>query len=219
MTKDELIDKYRYDLCDLEWWDCTFDDTKTDMLELGFMVDDIYFSGFASQGDGACFVGHMTDWTKFCEGVPEFVRDFPYLSKFVVAEGAEYSITHSGHYNHEYCTSHEYSDDLDNWLEVNEICDDDIGPDEDISTQELMEFALYTKAADESGVEKWLTEFFRGKMREVYEALEAENDYLTSDETVWDMIVANGLDSELEEEDGDEHAEQTGVDSIVAHSA
>ena len=42
--------------------------------ELGITVDNIYYSGFSSQGDGACFVGHYEynpDWkTKAQDAFP-----------------------------------------------------------------------------------------------------------------------------------------------------
>jgi hypothetical protein len=39
------------------WWDSTVDDAKRMGAILGIEATDIFFSGFWSQGDGACFVG------------------------------------------------------------------------------------------------------------------------------------------------------------------
>ena len=56
-AKERARDWYRNGALDYEWWDCTFDDAKQCLALAGFDVDKIYFSGFSSQGDGACFNG------------------------------------------------------------------------------------------------------------------------------------------------------------------
>lgn len=62
MTKDELIEKYRYMNVDggYDWWESIEEDLRSDMDAIGFTVDKMYFSGFWSQGDGACFTGGCT---------------------------------------------------------------------------------------------------------------------------------------------------------------
>lgn len=40
-----------------DWWDYTVDDAKRMGAILGIQIDDVRFSGFSSQGDGASFVG------------------------------------------------------------------------------------------------------------------------------------------------------------------
>jgi len=49
-----------------EWWDCAYEDFKREGYELGFVIDKINFSGFYSQGDGACWSGQvdMATWLK-----------------------------------------------------------------------------------------------------------------------------------------------------------
>jgi hypothetical protein len=42
-----------------EWWDCAYEDFKEDGKALGFDVGKINFSGFYSQGDGACWSGQI----------------------------------------------------------------------------------------------------------------------------------------------------------------
>ena len=42
-----------------EWWDCAYEDFKREGCELGFDIGNINFSGFHSQGDGACWSGHI----------------------------------------------------------------------------------------------------------------------------------------------------------------
>lgn len=62
---DELDDKakeaarkwFRKDYPDHGWWELVYDDAKEVAKFLGVEINEIYFSGFWSQGDGACFTG------------------------------------------------------------------------------------------------------------------------------------------------------------------
>ena len=45
---------------DYEWYDFVFEDSKKCASILGIEIDKIYFSGFYSQGDGACFNGRFS---------------------------------------------------------------------------------------------------------------------------------------------------------------
>src|SRR5690606_10902815 len=45
---------------DYKWWDSTYEDVKTIAALFGLEIDEIYFSGFYSQGDGACFEGYYS---------------------------------------------------------------------------------------------------------------------------------------------------------------
>jgi hypothetical protein len=68
--QDEILDKHRhYNTEHLDWWDGVYDCFKTDMADIGIDVDRMYFSGFYSQGDGACFEGSVDDWPKFLESL------------------------------------------------------------------------------------------------------------------------------------------------------
>ena len=52
---------------DYEWWGCTYEDAKKCADCIGIEIDKIYFSGFWSQGDGACFKGkyaYRKGWKK-----------------------------------------------------------------------------------------------------------------------------------------------------------
>ena len=42
---------------DIYWSECAIDDAKKIARMLGFNIEHVYFSGFWSQGDGACIVG------------------------------------------------------------------------------------------------------------------------------------------------------------------
>ena len=71
-AKEKAREWYRSHATDDEWWDCTYDDFQAICEIIGIELDTkpvrlmgggvrqepiIYFSGFSSQGDGACFAG------------------------------------------------------------------------------------------------------------------------------------------------------------------
>ena len=50
------------------WWDLTTDEMNEELTKLGFIGSKIYFSGFSSQGDGACFICDSIDFNLFQGG-------------------------------------------------------------------------------------------------------------------------------------------------------
>ena len=61
-TFQELTEKAKQEVItrlapDHEWWDYIYEQAKEEGKALGFEIDTINFSGFYSQGDGACWVG------------------------------------------------------------------------------------------------------------------------------------------------------------------
>ena len=191
MTKDELIDKYRDINTHHEWWECTYDCFKADMEAIGISVDNMYFSGFWSQGDGACFEGSVTDWGLFLKSLG---YDSPILIQHAMDHWS-FSVSHSGHYYHENCTSF-----------LGELPMPD-----DYDTEEFIDnFSPYTEefraqawgaviSGFTANFEQEFTDAFKDHMRQLYRDLEKEYDYLTSDEAVWDSLEANEMTDELEE--------------------
>ena len=69
-ARERALDWLREGL-DYEWWDCTYEDAKKCADCIGIEIDKIYFSGFWSQGDGACFKGkyaYRKGWKKALKG-------------------------------------------------------------------------------------------------------------------------------------------------------
>ena len=59
--------RHKYlDSLDYEWWDSVYGIATEDGRDLGFYIDDIYFRGFWSQGDGASWEGSVDigQWLK-----------------------------------------------------------------------------------------------------------------------------------------------------------
>lgn len=185
-----LLDKYRYiNVEHIDWWDSTYEMFKEDMKEQGIYTSNMYFSGFCSQGDGACFEGQLED-------VPLFIEknykpdDYPMIRKLLDSGGSlKFSVSHSGHYYHENCTRF--------YIEADrlEYCVD--MPTE--FHEQIVE--QWDKELDNEIVdfEKQSIDIFKNHMRELYRKLEQEHDHLTTDEAVTETIIANDLIEPMEE--------------------
>lgn len=184
--KDLILDKYRdWNVEHIDWWDCVYNDFKSEMEAIGIEVDNIYFRGFWSQGDGACFEGCVRDWRLF---LPSLGYNCPALIELAVNHFS-FSVEHSGHYYHENCTSFGNNlplpdHDEDRWFADNYL------PYEQDSVQEAAAMALLNQYLAGS-FEDEFTEAFKNHMRELYKQLEAEYEHLTSDEAVLDALEAN----------------------------
>jgi hypothetical protein len=159
-------------------------------------VDNVYFSGFWSQGDGACFEGYVQDWDKFLASVG--YTDAPLVDH--AFNHWYFSCKHRGSYYDEYCTVFDYSFPMPDSRTDDEDFIEFYSPYED-ELKSRAWFAVISQYVDYNFAEDF-KEVFRDHMRELYSRLEKEYEYLTSEEAVWEAIVANGLDvEELEEEE------------------
>lgn len=188
---DSLIEKYRHwNVEHVEWWQCTYEDFKQQMGEQGIYVSDMYFSGFWSQGDGACFEGFVEDMKQYLEKnfKPD---DYPMIRKLLDGGGSvKFSVKHSGHYYHENCTQfYIEADRLEHVL--------DAPSDFHVAVLENYDQLLDGEIVD---FEKESVEIFKNFMRKFYRDLEQEYDHLTSDEAVKEAIVANELTNDEGEE-------------------
>jgi hypothetical protein len=201
--RDEILDKHRgWNVDHTEWHDCVYDCFKADMEAIGIEVDRMYFSGFSSQGDGACFEGRVGDWPKFLESVG---YTCPALTA-LAAESWGLSVKHSGHYYHENCTH--FSSDM-------------VSPD-DYSESEMDEFVYahspykteiqnaafvaILKGYNFGELEDEFEEAFKDHMRNLYNRLEEEYDSLTSDESILESLHANDMLDEIIDELENEYA-------------
>lgn len=203
--RDALLEKHRNTNVEhVEWWDSTYEMFVEDCAEKGIEIDtctiktvggkqaqrhSIYFSGFWSQGDGACFDGHVNDWPKFLVacGRADLVPMYEKLDCSLVL-----SWCHSGHYYHSGCTS--FTSDM--WLENPHDEEDD--PFQHAAWDHVYESGLLFDRLEDDFIK-----YVRGLMDDLYTALEEEHDHLTSDETVAEYILDH-CEEELVEEDEDE---------------
>lgn len=182
-AKEQARDWYKQGAFDYDWWDFVYDDAAAiaKLMGIDVMVGKatlnngkvvpkaaINFSGFWSQGDGACFESSYTG----VEGAEKAVKDYAPQDTTLHAIAREldevqakygYGITggskHTGRYSHSGCMTCSFYDQDDN-----EIADDDAAT---------------------------MTGLFRDFADWIYRQLEKEYDWLNSDEQVDESITAN----------------------------
>jgi len=182
-AKETALSWFREGVTDFEWHEYIFEDFERIAGILGVELKQmagktmeggtnyhpaIYFSGFCSQGDGACFAGGYEYAKESCKKIKEYAPKDTELHRIAdelrkaqsrVFYQAGASIVHRGHYQHSGC--------MDISIDYGDNYSQSMGPDEDI-TQALRDLA------------DWL-----------YSMLEREYTHLTSDESCKEGIEAN----------------------------
>lgn len=200
--QERLIEKYRDCNVDFDdWYDCVYEVWEEKLKEKGIELDSktsrtvgghtisspaIYFSGFWSQGDGACFEGGLY-MDKFIEA-HDLAKDYKAVAFFVASgDSITCSISHNGRYYH----SNSVDYNFDCYIET----------EEHDPVRTAINEAMYEQFESEwGGFQTSVKDICQGYMNEIYSDLEKEYDYLTSDEAVWDAIEANEWDEEDEDE-------------------
>lgn len=146
-----------------DWWDPIYEDAKEMAKLLGIEIDDIYFSGFYSHGDGACFKG--TFRPEDVKTVEEFLENYPEektvlglyerICKVKCPEDCRVNISVSGHHSHSHTMSISFTEEM------------------------------------EREEERELLSCVRAFADWIYRTLEKEYEYLLSDEAVEESITAN----------------------------
>lgn len=215
-AKDKARDAFREHHLDYDWWEWTFDDADTIAEMLGIAIKRrevrlmngktrqdpaIYFSGFWSQGDGACFEGNwqpeapMGILDKVMAHAPqdadlhEIAFEFAHLSERCADwEDVNASISHSGNYYHSYSANIDVEflepDEFDDWDEVKQMI-----------------WQASQKRNDMGTFEADVADALRSFMNWIYSRLEDEYDYLMSDEAIDEYLMD---EDRLFDEDGDE---------------
>jgi hypothetical protein len=199
MTKEELINKHRDINVDGDWWyESVYEWFEEECEKRGVaitthqethqtyggkpvsrMVKDITWSGFWSQGDGAAFGGKVVDLNK---ALGDLYLDYPILHKYVEELGG-----------YRYCswTEGRNNNIVFHGLEIEPIANylEDDHPFAEVWQEQL------NKEHEE--VENTLNDLAGELCGLLYKALEDEYSHMTSDEAVWETIVANELDKEV----------------------
>lgn len=186
-----LLEKYRcINVEYTKWWDCVESDFIEDMKQVGIHVGKTYFSGFWSQGDGACFDGCLDNALTYLNH--HHVDQFPMLRKLIEVGGSVWATSeHRGRYYHSSSVSINAECEAF-WQRVHpksELQEAVIQRWDDMIDREIVDF------------EAALAEQWRAYMDDLYRRLEEEYDYLTSDDAVWDTLEANELIEETDDED------------------
>lgn len=123
-VQQKVRSKHIENMCN--WHDGVLDDAGQIAVYLGFDPFKIYYSGFHSQGDGACFVGGWRRNSLNMELLKSYAptdQELHNIAEKLAKAPADLriAITHSGHYYHENSMSYDYDfRDLDEETEVDE---------------------------------------------------------------------------------------------------
>lgn len=161
---------------DFDWWEFVYELWGERLLALGIDTTahtsrgpavnySIYFSGFWSQGDGACFTGTI-DLTTFMRA-HKLARQYWPLYLAIKREGYTASISHRGRYYHAYSTEFNF-EDLDYYGHFSPMAREQIPP-----------FKAHVE------------EICRDYMKDLYHDLQKEYEYQTSDENLEEMAHVN----------------------------
>jgi hypothetical protein len=185
VAKENARSWYRGLGLDHEWWDSVYDDFERVCEILGIRLKTtpvrligggmrqkpcIWFSGFSSQGDGACFEGY---WSH-AKGAAARIRDYAptdvtlhgIADRLQAIQRCNFyqlaaEVSHRGLHYHEYTMSVDVTRDSPTWQPPTEDA-------EEIVTEALRDLA------------RWL-----------YRQLETEHDYLLSDESIDQSLDGN----------------------------
>jgi len=187
-AKEKARDWYRTSLAgDTFWSDCTIEEIEQQAALLGIEITNrwdgfgtrIYWSGFGSQGDGACFEGEWRARDVKAGEVADGWGDSPQtteirrIAKVFADVAAKYPfayfrVDHAGHYYHEHGTEFTF-----------DIVSDQDGDNQDAPEKEI------------DAVEATLKKATEDFARYIYKALELDYEYNNSDEAVDENIIAN----------------------------
>lgn len=99
-VQEKVLEKFRYINVEHDWYEPIYEQFKELASEYGIEIDDMNFSGFYSQGDGASFTGEISDFKKFAEktGLKELARFSKVIEENLTMKITRYnsSYYHSG---------------------------------------------------------------------------------------------------------------------------
>lgn len=191
--RGQLLERHRDCEVQWKWWDDVYEMFREDMSAIGVHVETIYFSGFWSQGDGACFNGCVSDWAEFLTAAGK-----PELAEIASDRGPRFSWAAGGRYCHEHTVSFDDS----------ELCEGNPYDEDDEPLRHQIWASTHPEGGPLHAAAEDLAEFLRDKMRELYCMLEAEYEHLTSDETTTEYILAN-CEDEIDELLAEQETETT----------
>lgn len=194
-AKEKAVNNYIEHWMHDEWWDCTYEMMKEEgEHKHGFRVDDIRFSGFWSQGDGASWCGavNIKDW--IASKPSEYqAHATTQIILALIDEGWIDNIVPvtfgTGHYCHEYT------------MDITEI-----GLHEPVSEDDKMESGMFKGASVKELVHivgcsggalydmgKEIEEDCRAFARTIYRELEADYYAQTSEEAIAESYAINDV--------------------------
>lgn len=180
---EDLVNDHRYTLVDYgDWYECVYNDLKEDMEAIGVTVEDMNFSGFCSQGDGASFTGTIAsrNMRKFMDA-NKLADKFPAAYMFAKEELLWVTIKRTTSYHY-----HEQSVSI-------EVSEENLYLDFDAPLRQAVWNRMLEVWQDEehNKFDDAVSSILRDHMVDFYRNLESEYDHLTSDECIIDYLLNN----------------------------
>lgn len=177
------------------WYEHIIDGWKEKLDRLGIAVDNIWFSGFYSQGDGACFTGRVD----MADALRAGLIDTPVpgiVSRYLEDDPIGITLLHRGRYYHEQSITFD-ADDADDEVFDTAARDllDATGWEPDTLKGQL-QYEDYEEEFDEAigDIIEAIEDACRDLMQDIFIDLRNEYEYLTSDEYLRKYLI----DSDLE---------------------
>ncbi len=170
---------------DYDWWEYIQDDFKADCALKGVRVDDIVFSGFWSQGDGAAFAGkvYVYEWME----IMKLDEQYPIAYLACKSDGSYVTLRKGSGYNM-----------LSN-LEEQLCYSEPEGLFEELDVDEWHE--LVNEQFDAMSVETEVLTYCEDLAKDLFKSLRDEYDSLTSEEAFIDSCECNEITfEEIEDE-------------------
>ena len=166
--KQKVLEKHHDINTEFDWYDFTLDDWKQKLEAAGFLNPEIQFTGFWSQGDGASFTCNNIDLVKFMESEQTFTQ----RQINIIRALQEYNIISFKINRRAFQYSHKYTCYVDftdygiraNWNHIQKIIDN--------VHSSIISRRLYL-------------------CDDIYESLEKEYDYLSSEEAIMETLECN----------------------------
>jgi len=189
MDTQELLEKNRYFNVDYDWWEDEYSLFMDKMEERGITIlspKDICFSGFCSQGDGASFTGyiHRTDLSRFIE---LHKLSEGYAATYYLAKLEEIDIKLVRRHSM-YCHSNTVVLDIE---DMGTSALEERGKDDFRQVIQATMFTQYLKELN--SFEEEVINICRSYMDQLYDQLERQYNYLTSDEAILESLEMNNL--------------------------
>ena len=193
---EQEYEKWREHALDGAWWDSVYEIAKADAEPLGFRIDAIWFTGFGSQGDGACWEGSV-DIVKFLAYQQAIDPRWHVVAALVEGRWmySRVGVLRSGSYYHENTMHASYEFNLDVEDEAVVMSGPYMG---------AVVGTLYEAIGGDSTINElvdWVQEEARDYARGIYKHLEAEHEYLTSEEGFIESCEGNGVKFDVEEDE------------------
>jgi len=193
-AKEKARDWYRNRDEDSFFSEYVIEQWKEKLHKMGFDGVEIHYTGFWSQGDGACFTGTMDNqgllsflgYHKLLAKFPKIVRSLKKKHPTVHDIYTNIKVTHTGRYYHEYMTNTEDHSELQGNGDIMESRYKD-------EWTELFTFLDCRTYGGDQGVQDayrngtWIVDTNKA----IYKDLQAEYEYHNSDEVVAENIMAN----------------------------